>query len=96
MKIEYDPAKREWTIRNRALDFEAASEVFAGDHSDEIDTRRTYGEERHISYGLLNGRVVVVVWTMRQKDGLNARRIISMRKANEREATIFRNRFPKA
>jgi hypothetical protein len=30
MRITYDPAKREWTLRERQLDFEHASRVFAG------------------------------------------------------------------
>ena len=30
MKITYDPAKRDWTLRERGLDFEQAAEIFAG------------------------------------------------------------------
>ncbi|ELT9129660.1 BrnT family toxin [Salmonella enterica] len=45
-----------------------------------------YGEIRYITAGTLDGRVVVLVWTPRD----NARRIISMRKANEREKTRFK------
>jgi uncharacterized DUF497 family protein len=30
MKITFDPAKREWTLRGRELDFEDAVVVFAG------------------------------------------------------------------
>jgi len=45
------------------------------------DNRYDYGELRHITVGTLDGRTVVMVWTSRGA----ARRIISMRYANERE-----------
>jgi hypothetical protein len=45
------------------------------------DTRRDYDETRYISVGLLDLRAVILVWTPRGK----ARRIISMRYANDRE-----------
>jgi uncharacterized DUF497 family protein len=30
MAITYDPAKRDWTLRKRKLDFDDAAGVFAG------------------------------------------------------------------
>jgi hypothetical protein len=81
MAITYDPAKRAWTLRERGLDFEDAEEVFAGPTFDQEDDRRDYGEVRVITAGLLRGRMVILVWTRRGQ----ARHIISMRKANERE-----------
>jgi uncharacterized protein len=81
MAITYDPAKREWTLRERGLDFEAAREVFGGRLIQRQDTRRDYGEVRMITIGFLKDRMVVLVWTPRGND----RHIISMRKANERE-----------
>jgi uncharacterized protein len=85
MKITFDPAKRAHTLKERDLDFEDCVEVFAGPTMNITDNRRDYGEPRTITVGLLNGRMVVVVWTPRD-DG---RRIISMRKANDREETRF-------
>lgn len=82
MQITFDPAKREKTLFERGLDFRRAKEVFAGVHLTRADERRDYGEPRFISAGTLDGRVIVVVWTPRGR----ARRIISMRKANERES----------
>ena len=41
MEITYDPAKREWTLRERGLDFEAAEQVFAGPTFDQEDNRRS-------------------------------------------------------
>lgn len=81
MLITYDPAKRDATSRDRGLDFEDASRVFAGVTFEVEDTRRDYGEIRIVCYGYLAGRMVVVCYTPRGA----ARHIISMRKANERE-----------
>jgi uncharacterized DUF497 family protein len=81
VKISYDPDKRERTLAERGLDFDDAAEVFAGTTIEFVDDRRDYGEVRWISLGLLRGRMVVLVWTARG----DARHVISMRKANERE-----------
>lgn len=68
-------------MAERGLDFRRAREIFAGLHLTRIDDRRDYGELRFISAGKLDGRIVIVTWTPR---GV-ARRVISLRKANERE-----------
>ena len=81
MDIEFDSTKRDKTLMERGLDFCHAHEVFAGRHFTAEDTRASYGELRYITVGKLKGRMIVMVWTPRG----NARRIISMRKANERE-----------
>lgn len=81
MAITFDPAKCEWTLQKRGLDFADAKLVFAGDTLDVVDDRRDYGETRMISVGHLRGRMVVLVWTPRGGD----RHVISMRKANDRE-----------
>ena len=88
MRISYDPAKRELTLKERGLDFMKAAEVFAGHHFTTEDLRHPYPEPRWISVGLLDHRMVIVVWTAR---GDTERRIISMRKANEREQARFRH-----
>jgi uncharacterized DUF497 family protein len=59
--------------------------VFAGVHITGQDTRSEYAEDRFITVGTLNARLVVLVWTPRDE----IRRIISMRKANEREKAIY-------
>ncbi|EKD38349.1 MAG: Protein containing DUF497 [uncultured bacterium] len=81
MKIEFDEAKRTKTLQERGLDFARASEVFAGPTLTAEDTRFEYGEQRFITFGLLSCRMIILVWTQLG----NARRIISMRYANERE-----------
>lgn len=89
MQITFDAAKRDKALVERGLDFADAGAVFAGHHFTAQDTRQNYGETRFITIGLLRGRMVVLVWTPRGE----ARRIISMRKANEREQAHYRRRL---
>lgn len=89
MAITFDPAKRERTLAERGLDFADAEQLFAGPLVESPDERFVYGEERLITVGYLNERMVVVVWTPRGQD----RHIISMRKANEREQRKYREQL---
>lgn len=89
MRITFDPAKRDRTFRERGLRFEDAAEVFVGVAIDIPDVRHDYGEARIITVGHLHGRMMVVVWTQRGE----ARHVISMRKANEREQAHYGKRF---
>ena len=66
-----------------------ANEVFAGTTLTVEDDRQHYGEDRFITIGFLDGRMVILVWTPRN----GVRRIISMRKANEREQALYTPRF---
>ncbi len=79
--IEYDEAKRLKTLEERGLDFARASEIFMSREWTFLDDRRDYGELRFNTFGHLDGRLVALVWTPRNEN----RRIISMRKANDRE-----------
>jgi uncharacterized DUF497 family protein len=88
MQIDFDPDKRNQALAERGVDFARAGEVFAGRHFTAEDTREDYSELRYITLGKLDGRMVVMVWTPRGE----ARRIISMRKANEREQTRYAHR----
>lgn len=88
MKVEYDLDKRNRTLQERGLDFDLTVEVFAGHHFTLQDLRQP-DELRYISVGLLNERMVVIVWTPRG----DVRRIISMRKANEREIERYREKL---
>ncbi len=86
MIIEFDTVKREKTLLERGLDFADFDKVFAGLHFIAHDDRFDYGEERFVTVGLLDGRIVVIVWTPRN----DARRIISMRYANDREISRYK------
>jgi len=90
MRITFDPAKRDRTLRERNIDFRDAAIVFEGPTIDIPDLRRDYGEARIITAGLLRGRLVIVVWTPRG----DARHIISMRKANDREQAKYKIEKP--
>ena len=85
MRLEFDSVKRDKTLQERGLDFARAREVFAGNHFTGQDDRMDYAEPRFITVGLLESRLLVMVWTPRGA----ARRIISMRKANDREKTLY-------
>lgn len=85
VQIEFDTEKRDRTLAERQLDFARAAEAFAGVTVTAADTRLDYGEPRLTTVGVLDGRMVILVWTPRGE----ARRIISMRKANEREIAKF-------
>ena len=77
------------TLAVRGLDFADAATVFDGPVFEFEDDRFTYTEPRYSTIGMLETRMVVVIWT----DADDGRRIISMRKANEREQTKFRHRL---
>jgi uncharacterized DUF497 family protein len=83
--VSFDRAKRDATLAERGLDMARADEVFTGPTLTVVDDRRDYGEPRFITVGRLDGRMIVMVWTPR--DG--GRRIISMRKANDREQELY-------
>jgi uncharacterized DUF497 family protein len=83
VRLTFDPAKRERTLRERGLDFADAMIVFEGTTVEIDDTRRDYGERRVICYGLLGDRLVVIGYTPRGA----VRHVFSMRKANDREQT---------
>ena len=85
MPIEFDPAKRDRTLKERGVDMARAELIFDGASLTFPDVRLDYGEDRFITIGKLDGRMVVVVWTRRSE----TRRIISLRKANEREKAAY-------
>jgi uncharacterized DUF497 family protein len=89
VQIEFDPEKRNRTLAERGLDFVSAAEVFRGPVLDIPDERQDYGEPRTITFGFLRGRMVALVWTPRGA----ARRIISMRYANDREIARLQARL---
>lgn len=87
--ITFDPAKREWTLRERGVDFADAVHVFGGQTVTKEDDRIDYGEVRYITAGFLDDRMVIIVWTQREA----ARHIISMRFCHAREEKRWRENF---
>ena len=90
MLYEWDLDKNQRNQEKHGLSFEMAHLVFEGFHITQLDQRKEYGESRYCTMGTLGeyGRVVLVAHTIRD----TKTRIISMRKANDREQKIF-NRF---
>jgi uncharacterized protein len=78
MKFEWDKQKNQANIAKHNLDFADAPKVFSLPLRISLDERQDYGEDRWIGIGMLDGRVVVVVFT--ELDGQTIR-IISLRKA---------------
>lgn len=89
MKLEWDKNKNQLNYEKHGLSFEDAKLVFASKTISFEDDREDYGEERFITLGELETRVVVIVHTQRNF----VTRIISMRKANEREKKIYFKRL---
>lgn len=86
MNFEWDEAKSEACFRERGFDFTyAARAFFDPGRIVQTDTRRSYGEERYQLMGKVERRLLVVVYTPRHE----AMRIISARKANQRETRHY-------
>lgn len=87
MKVTFDLDKRARTLVERGLDMADAAKVFEGAQITTRDDRRDYGEERHLTIGYLEGRMVALVWTQRGE----SLRVISMRKTNVREQDAYQS-----
>ena len=88
--IEYDPMKNEEHLATHGLPLEFAELVFDGPFVEEEDRRRDYGETRFIATGpimVFDDRIFVVVYVWRE----GVRRIVSFRKANDREVRKYRS-----
>ena len=88
MPYEWDDAKRQWTLDNRKMDFAEAGDFDMSTAENQVDRRRSYGEVRFVSVGYLHDRLCVLCWTIRNGNV----RIISLRKANDREVQSYRDR----
>jgi uncharacterized protein len=89
VEISFDLVKRDATLQERGLDFADAGKVFDGPVFEFEDDRFAYPERRIVTYGLLDERLVAVIWA----EVATGRRVISMRKANEREQARYRSRL---
>ena len=88
MELEWDETKRQDTLRERRLDF-ADADRFDTDSLQTFEDRRfEYGEQRFNTYGFLDGVLCTYCWTPRG----SKTRIISMRRANDRERKSYEAR----
>ena len=85
MLYEWDEAKRLKNIEKHGIDFADVVKVFEDFVVTRQDTRADYGEVRHVTTGLLEGREITVIHTPRD----NKIRIISARRARIEERKIY-------
>jgi len=89
MDFEWDEAKSEACFQVRGFDFAyAARAFFDPDRVVQADPRHSYGEECFQVMGRIEQCLFVIVDTPRR----DAIRIISARKANQREVRDYENR----
>jgi len=81
MKLSYDQAKSERNVRERGLSFERARDFDFETAKFWEDDRQVYPETRYVALGYLDQRLHVLVF-QEVEDGI---RVISFRKANDRE-----------
>ena len=82
LQFEWDDAKDTANAAKHGVEFAIASNVFRDVFAIErIDDRQEYGEERYNIIGMVEGRMLLVVYTMRGE----AIRIISARGATPHE-----------
>jgi uncharacterized protein len=85
MEIECDPDKSNKNVAERGFPFALAEQVDWETALVWEDDREDYGEARYRCLGLVGRRVYAVVFVMRGE----VMRIISMRKANNREVEQY-------
>ncbi|MCE2486850.1 MAG: BrnT family toxin [Desulfurellaceae bacterium] len=86
MEFEWDDAKSEACFVQRGFDFAYAIRAFLdANRIISRDYRQDYGEDRYRLLGVIEGRVFVVIFTLRH----STIRIISARKANKREVEAY-------
>ena len=85
MRFEFDPAKLATNVAKHGVWFSAADDFEWETAQIDIDSRKSYGESRLCATGLVGTRLLVLVFTLRE----SAVRIISLRKANQREVRRY-------
>jgi uncharacterized DUF497 family protein len=91
--ITFDPLKSDANARSRGLPFSLVSIEFEWSTAFVAeDRRRNYGEQRFQAIGLLADRLHVVVFT----PVAGAIRVISLRKANDREVRRYEDKAAQA
>jgi len=82
MQFQWDPRKNESNITKHGIDFAEAPRLFSAPVQTVPDARQDYGEDRWIGLGMLDSRVVAVVFTEPDEETI---RIISLRRALPQE-----------
>lgn len=87
--ITYDPAKDTLNQLKHGVSLALANGLEWDTLLCKPDTRRNYGEPRQIGYAVAGDRLYCVVFVDRPEDAPTERRIISLRKANNREVSRY-------
>ena len=82
MKLVWDRHKNASNIKKHGMDFADTAQVFNSPMLIGLDERKMYGEDRWIGVGLMDNRVVVIIFTEPDEDTI---RVISFRKATTDE-----------
>jgi len=89
MNFEWDENKNRINVKKHGLNFKDVHFCFENPIMEKVDDRFEYGEKRYTALALLLGRAVNLVYTKKNE----TIRIISFRKANEREKKAYLQRF---
>jgi uncharacterized protein len=81
----WNESKRKRNIKIHDMDFEGAEAIWDYFTVTREDIRENYGEKRMVTFGILYGKIVVLVHTNR----LNDIHVISLRKAQKYEARYY-------
>lgn len=81
----FDPAKDVVNQAKHGVSLALAEVLFAGPHVSMSDDRFDYGEVRQVAFGYIQDRLFVCVYADRETE----RRVISLRKANQREVNCY-------
>lgn len=85
MQFEWDEKKNEANQVKHGLSFHSVNDFDWGSAVVRLDERKAYGEIRWSAMGMIDGRLYNVIFTLRG----DKVRIISLRKANEREVRHY-------
>ncbi|WP_024537992.1 BrnT family toxin [Comamonas badia] len=87
MRYTFDLAKQAANVAKHGVFFAAAQDFEWETALVEVDNRHAYGEIRFTAVGLVGERVYVMVFNLRE----TSVRIISLRRANNREVRRYAN-----
>jgi uncharacterized DUF497 family protein len=85
VRIEFDPAKSARNAEKHGFTLDRFADLDLDAGMIEPDTRRDYGEDRYVVIAPLGRRLHVACFCIRN----GAFRVISLRKANDREAKRY-------
>ncbi len=85
MDFEWDETKDRANVAKHGIGFQTAKRIFEGPVLTRPDSRRDYGEARHLSVGRIGPAVLVVAHTRRGR----YLRLISARPASRKERKAY-------